>query len=70
MIYLVRAGVIEVFAFEVDFRATEFLREIFREEEWRRASHVIRKKHLVFLLERWIYFRLFVRERDFVQRDF
>ncbi len=51
VVELVRAHVVEVFALEVDLRATQMLREPFREVQHRRAAHVVAEQRLVFLDE-------------------
>ena len=57
---LVCAGVIEVFALEIDFGAAEMLGQARREIERALAAGVMGEKPVQFLLERWILFRCLI----------
>ena len=58
VVHLVRAGVIEVFALEIDFRAAEMLRHALGEIERRRPADIVREMAVHLRLERRIGLRL------------
>ena len=64
----VRAGVEQVFAFEVNFRAAELLREALREVERRGASDVVAEQAVEFGMECGIGLRLFIFRGEIEQR--
>ena len=54
IVHLMRAGVIEFFALEIDFGAAAMLREALSEIERRRASYIGCQMAVHFLLEFWV----------------
>src|SRR5581483_4318793 len=58
VVHLVRTGVIEILALEIDFRAAEMLRHALREIEGGRTSDVMREMPVQFFLKGRVFARL------------
>ena len=65
---LVGAGVIQVFAFQIDLRATPGFRQPFSKVQWRRPAGVGPQKFIEFGLKPGVALRLEVRGLELLQR--
>ena len=68
VVHLVRAGVAEILALQINFRAAEFRAEIFAQVKRRRASDVLARALLELGAKFWIAARLFVGALELEQR--
>ena len=65
---LVRSGVEQVFALDVDFRAAQFFAEAPGVIQRRRPACVVFQQVVEFRMERGVLFRFLIRLLDFLQR--